>query len=101
MLTLTAHNETAAGEGPRQFDAPTFERVPIAFGRQPMFRNRVIVVCLSIFAGLWLSLIAATSAGAFQVAQPAEKAEHGQHAQHEHHHLHMPMGEEKCEPAFT
>ena len=43
-------------------------------------------------------------AGARQAAQPPEKVEPGQpaeHGKHEHHHLHLPLGEEKCEPKFT
>ncbi|HLW79194.1 MAG TPA: carbonic anhydrase family protein [Terriglobia bacterium] len=66
-----------------------------------MFSNRIIGVWLLAFCAMWLLLFTATSARAFQIAQPMEKMEHAQHAQHEHHHLHLPMGEEKCEPAFT
>ena len=37
-----------------------------------------------------------------QVLENLEKVEAGQHAAHgEHHHLHLPMGEAKCAPAFT
>jgi carbonic anhydrase len=37
-----------------------------------------------------------------QVLENLEKVDPGQHAAHgEHHHLHLPMGEAKCAPAFT
>jgi carbonic anhydrase len=49
--------------------------------------------------GLFVLVYAAPAAG--QVAQPPEKVEPGQHQQHMHHHLHIPMGEEKCELKYT
>ena len=35
-----------------------------------------------------------------QLAQMPEKIEPAEH-QHAHHHLHIPMGEEKCEATYT
>jgi carbonic anhydrase len=52
------------------------------------------------FVALCLSVAIAPRAAA-QVAEPAEKVPPGQPPQHQHHHLHLPMGEEKCEPKFT
>ena len=49
-------------------------------------------LCYCIFA-------CAGPASAAQAAQPPEKVEPGQ--KHEHHHLHMRLGEAKCEPTFT
>jgi carbonic anhydrase len=53
------------------------------------------------FSALCFSIFVAAPAGICQVAQPPEKVEHGQHGQQDHHHLHMTMGEEKCDPKFT
>lgn len=41
--------------------------------------------------------------GASQIAQPAEKPQPGEHQHNmgEHHHLHLVLGEEKCEPTYT
>jgi carbonic anhydrase len=36
-----------------------------------------------------------------QVAEPAENAQPGQQQHQEHHHLHMAIGEQKCEPKYT
>jgi carbonic anhydrase len=66
--------------------------------------NRVTGICLLVFTIFCFSLFVAAPAGICQVAQPLEKMEPGQHAQHgghEHHHLHMILGEQKCEPKFT
>jgi len=51
---------------------------------------------------LALSVFLAVPAALCQIANPPEKVEPGQH-QHgkEHHHMHLFLGEEKCEPTFT
>jgi carbonic anhydrase len=60
------------------------------------------VVGLQVFSALCVFLAMSTvSARAWQIAQPAEKVEPGQHQHQGHHHLHMPLGEEKCDPKFT
>src|SRR6266446_6177376 len=56
------------------------------------------------FSVLCFSIFVASSVGTCQVAQPPERVEPGQHGEHgkqEHHHLHMVLGEEKCDPQFT
>src|SRR4030088_373382 len=57
-----------------------------------------------VFSFLCLSIFVVAPVGICQVAQLPEKVEpggHGQHGKHEHHHLHMVLGEEKCDPKFT
>ncbi len=64
-----------------------------------MSGNRVTAVCLLAFSVLCFFILThAAPAGACQIAQTPEKAEQHKHG---HHHLHMTMGEEKCEPKFT
>ena len=69
-----------------------------------MSPNRVPGICILAFPVLCFSILVASPAGICQVAQPPEKVEPGQHGQHgkqEHHHLHLVLGEEKCDPEFT
>ena len=67
-----------------------------------MPRNQVLGLSLLVILGTCFSGFAhAAPAGACQAAEPPKKVEPGQHGQHEHHHLHMTMGEEKCDPKFT
>ena len=64
-----------------------------------MFLHRITAI-----GSLALAALAASPVGLCQVAQPLEKVEPGQHDQHakgEHHHLHLLLGEEKCDPQFT
>ena len=63
--------------------------------------NRVTGMCLSAFAALCFFVFVHAAPAACQVAEPPEKVQPGQQQHHEHHHLHMTMGEEKCEPKFT
>jgi carbonic anhydrase len=67
-------------------------------------RNRETRIHLVSFSLLCFSICVAAPAGICQVAQPPERVEPGQHGQHgqlEHHHLHIVLGEEKCDPNFT
>ena len=67
-----------------------------------MFQNCARTVRLLTLSGFCLSFLVAAQEGASQEAQPPEKLEPGQHVHHDaHHHLHMSMGQAKCEPAFT
>src|SRR5437879_13101321 len=67
-----------------------------------MPRNQVLGLSLLVILGTCFSGFAhAAPAGACQAAEPPKKVEPGQHGQHEHHHLHMTMGEEKCDPKVT
>src|SRR5260370_4181191 len=69
-----------------------------------MSRNRATGLCLLAFSVLCFSNFVVAPAGDCQVAQPLEKVEpgqHGEHGQQEHHHLHMTLGEEKCDAKFT
>jgi carbonic anhydrase len=67
--------------------------------------NQVLGPSLLVILGTcFCGFAQAALAGACQVAEPPEKVQphqHGQHGQQEHHHLHMTMGEEKCDPKFT
>jgi carbonic anhydrase len=69
-----------------------------------MFRKQICGLSLLLILELcWAGFAYAAPVGAGQVAEPPEKMEpgqHGQHGQQEHHHLHMTMGEEKCDPKF-
>jgi carbonic anhydrase len=38
--------------------------------------------------------------GVCQVSEPPQMMHPGEHSQDVHHHLHMPLGEEKCEPEY-
>jgi carbonic anhydrase len=54
------------------------------------------------FLALCLSLSLAVQVASGQIGEPAEKeAEPGHHGAHGHHHLHLPLGEETCDPQFT
>ena len=69
-----------------------------------MLFNRATSISMLALGVLGFSISAVVPAGARQVAQPPEKVEPAhpaQHGQHDHHHLHLPLGEEKCEPTFT
>jgi carbonic anhydrase len=69
-----------------------------------MFRDQVLGASLLVILGLCLSaIVQPIPAVAGQVAEPPEKVEpgHHEHGQQEHHHLHMTLGEEKCDPKFT
>ena len=61
-----------------------------------MSRNQIFGLSLLVILGTCFS-------GLGQVVQPPEKVEPGQHGQHgqEHHHLHMILGEEKCDAQYT
>lgn len=66
--------------------------------------SRVTGICLLTFSMLCFCVFVVAPVGTCQVAQLPEKAQAGLHEQHgqgEHHHLHLPMGEAKCEPRFT
>ena len=67
-----------------------------------MFCDRAIAICVA-FSVLFFSIFVGAPVGACQITQQPEKVEPAQHGQHgqEHHHLHMAVGEEKCEPKFT
>jgi len=67
-----------------------------------MFCDRAIAICVA-FSVLFFSIFVGAPVGDCQIAQQPEKVEPAQHGQHgqEHHHLHMAVGEEKCEPKFT
>ncbi len=66
-----------------------------------MFCKHAIGIHLPVFPALCFSLLAcAVPAFTSQVAEPPEKMQPGD-LQHEHHHLRLPMGGEKCGPAFT
>ena len=69
-----------------------------------MPRKRVTQIHMLTFSVLCFSIFVASPVGTCQVAQPPERVEPGQHGEHgkqEHHHLHMVLGEEKCDPQFT
>ena len=72
-----------------------------------MFPKQTFSLSLLLILGLCFSGFAhAAPAGAGQATELPEKMEPGQqmqhqHGQQEHHHLHMTMGEEKCDPKFT
>ena len=69
-----------------------------------MLRSRATEIRMMAFSALCFSISTMSPAGMCQIAQPPEKVEPGQHGQHgkqEHHHLHMVLGEEKCDPKFT
>lgn len=69
-----------------------------------MSRNRILGLSLLVMVGACFSGFApAAPAAAAQAAEPLEKVEPGQHVHQgqEHHHLHMILGEEKCDPKFT
>jgi len=67
-----------------------------------MFCDREIAISVA-FSVLFFSIFVGAPVGACQITQQPEKVEPAQHGQHgqEHHHLHMAVGEEKCEPKFT
>src|SRR5260370_17293845 len=67
-------------------------------------RNIATGIRMVAFSVLCFSICVTAPASICQVAQPPEKVEPGQHGQHgkqEHHHLHIVLGEEKCDPEFT
>ena len=75
-----------------------------------MSDNRLTYVSPLVLRVLCLSVLFAARSAACQIAEPSEKMQSGQQGQHEthgeleshqHHHLHMALGEEKCEPKFT
>jgi len=69
-----------------------------------VWRNQVFGLSLRVILLTCFSGFVAAPAGNCQVAQTPEKVEpgqHGEHGQKEHHHLHMVLGEEKCDPKFT
>jgi len=69
-----------------------------------MARNRVTQIRMRAFSVFCFCIFVASPVGICQVAQPPEKVEPGQHGEHgkkEHHHLHVILGEEKCDSQFT
>jgi carbonic anhydrase len=66
-----------------------------------MLGNRTTSMFMLVLSGLYFCALAYEVPAAGQVAQPLEKMQPGQHPQHAHHHLHLPMGEEKCELKYA
>ena len=67
-----------------------------------MFRKQLLSLSLLLMFGLCFASFAyAAPAGVCQATEVPEKMDHSQHGQQAHHHLHMVMGEEKCDPKFT
>jgi carbonic anhydrase len=66
-----------------------------------MLGNRTASMFMLVLSGLYFCALTYEVPAAGQVAQPPEKMQPGQHPQHAHHHLHLPMGEEKCELKYA
>jgi carbonic anhydrase len=64
--------------------------------------TRARSTALASLGGLCLLAITRPVPAFGQLLEGLEKVDPGQHAGHgEHHHLHLPLGEAKCAPAFT
>jgi len=64
--------------------------------------RRVGNLCLFALCGLYLSGFSHPAPAASQVLESLEKVEAKQHDGHgDHHHLHLPLGEQKCEAKYT
>ena len=66
-----------------------------------MLGNRATTMFVLVPSGLFLSALTYEVPAPCQVAQPLEKMQPGQHPEHAHHHLHLPLGEEKCELKYA
>lgn len=67
-----------------------------------MSGRRAAILCSFALCGLCLSSFSHPAPAVSQVLETLEKVEPGQHEGHgEHHHLHLPLGEEKCEAKYT